>query len=104
MNLFMTIYVGKMRPFKGRFRNNLEILNDFAMTNLTLMMMFFTEWVIHPPAQLLYGTAMIVATSCLISLNMSIVIWTSLKTLRLIYVKYKNRLDHWRENGFRDHN
>jgi hypothetical protein len=88
MNLFMTIYVGKMRPFNGRFRNNLEIFNDFAMTNLTLMMMFFTEWVIYPPSQLLYGTAMIVATSTVISFNMSIVIGTSLKTLRLVYVRY----------------
>ena len=65
------------------------------MTNLTLMIMFFTEWVIYPPAQLLYGTSMIVATSTVISFNMSIVIWTSFNTLRLVYVKYKNIIDHW---------
>ena len=50
MNLFMIIYLSNVKPFIGRFRNRLEIFNDFAMINLTLMMMLFTDWVWYPPS------------------------------------------------------
>jgi hypothetical protein len=49
VNLFMIIYTASIFPFKSRFHNNLEIFNDFSMANISLIMMFFTDWV-NPPA------------------------------------------------------
>jgi hypothetical protein len=89
MNLFMIIYITNIKPFIGRFRNNLEIINDFCMSEVTLMMMCFTDWVAYPPAQSMYGNVMMAMTSLVVSFNMSIVIWTSMRTLNLIYIKNK---------------
>jgi hypothetical protein len=96
MNLLMLIYITNIRPFIGRFRNLLELFNDFAMINISLMMMTFTDWVLYPPTQYFFGTLMMIVTSLVITFNMSIVIWTSMKTFRLIYIKYKRRFNIWR--------
>ena len=55
MNLSVLIYVTAMQPFIGRFRNRMELFNDFAQINLTFHLMFFTEWVGKPEDQYYFG-------------------------------------------------
>ena len=45
LNLACMIYLGYNKPFTSRFKNRLEIFNEFTVMTCTLHMMAFTDWV-----------------------------------------------------------
>jgi hypothetical protein len=90
----MIVYTASILPFKSRFHNYLEILNNFSMTNISLMMMLFTDWV-NPPAQIMYANLMVTIISCIVGVNLVIIVWKSWLNLKLIIIKYYRIFTLW---------
>ena len=45
MNLLMTIYTGYTRSFKIRYRNRVELLNEYQFSVICYFMVVFTDFV-----------------------------------------------------------
>ena len=73
MNLLILIYITEVQPFFGRFRNRIELMNDFGQILLSFHIMYFTDWVSSPDTQVMYGWVMITFTGVMIVINMSII-------------------------------
>jgi hypothetical protein len=90
MNLAVLIYITSIQPFKGRFRNRLELCNDFGQIILTLHLMYFTDWVANPDIQVIFGWEMSSIISLMILANMSLIFKMSFHSLKLIITKHYN--------------
>lgn len=45
-SLFQVIYISKVKPFKESFMNTLEILNEFVVLAVSLMLPAFTDFIV----------------------------------------------------------
>jgi hypothetical protein len=45
MNLLMLIYNGQFKPYHTRFKNRIELFNEFSVTVVTLLMVLYTDFV-----------------------------------------------------------
>jgi hypothetical protein len=88
------IYITSIQPFNGRFRNRIELFNDFGQILLTFHIMYFTDWVGSPDTQVMYGWVMIALSGVFICFNMSVILLTSFMKSRLICKRNYNYQKH----------
>lgn len=48
LNLFSLIYIGQVKPLKGRINNIHEIASEFAIASTTILQVSFTDFVEDP--------------------------------------------------------
>ena len=75
LNLGMLIYLANIQPFKGRFRNRIELFNDFSQINICLFVSLFTPYVTNPVAQDKFGWLMVGLVTLFMMINMVIVVY-----------------------------
>ena len=92
MNLFHLIYVGKIKPFPTKIRNNQELLNELWICTLTFHTMYFTAWV-PLGAQEMYGIITVFVTSGMLAFNVYIVIVQGRRPIKLMLMKCVKRIE-----------
>ena len=75
LNLVMLIYIAQIQPFKGRFRNRIELFNDFGQINISFFLALFTPFMTNPEVQDDYGWLVVGLVSLFMMINMVIVVY-----------------------------
>ena len=90
INLAMTIYIGKTRPFIGSFRNKIELFNEFQFSLICYMTVICTDFVLTLEDQYDGGWIIIVLIINFFFLNMCVVLKSLFKIISLIVEKNYN--------------
>jgi hypothetical protein len=94
LNLFILLYIGGVQPFDTKFKNQIEMFNEFCICILTIQMTLFTDFVGRKDAQFDAGWQMVGVMVVNMFCNLSIVLVIGAKGTRLLVVKYA-RLAWW---------
>ena len=114
MNLGIMTYTAYVNPLIGVLQNRVEIFNELLLCFIAFHMLFFTDWAlgydIHliPDEKLLpdrdliaskylqesYGIGMACLVFFYLSINLSIILYFSLRSVRIVWIKYINLLNH----------
>lgn len=100
----LMIYNGYFQPFTTSQKNRLEICNEIILLQAVYCLILFTEFVPDPVIRYQNGWAMILVTFTLISVNMIVVISTSIKDMvkkgktRYKKYSYENKVKLQHEN------
>ena len=75
LNLGMLIYLAKIQPFQGRFRNRIELFNDFSQINIWLFVSLFTPYVTNPEAQDKFGWLVVALVTLFMMINIVVIVY-----------------------------
>ena len=95
----MSIYIAK-KPFKSRFSNRIEIMNEFFMSSICYTAIVVTDYlstVLKKYEGAWVAIGLVVLT---LFINIAIVVWCSVGNLRLFVVKYRKRARRWAKRTF----
>ena len=95
LNLFCLVFLGLSLPFKTRFKNRLELFNEFTVVTCTLLMMTFTQYVPDVETQYMMGWSMIGVIVFNFLVNLTIIISVAIKLFYLVAKKYYKRIRHF---------
>ena len=87
----LVIFIQWARPLESRFANNMETINEVVTVILQYCLMYFSNFM--PDDKLRHDLGYVyLAVVCLhVIFHMSIMMFSSCKNLRLLYLRYKNR-------------
>jgi hypothetical protein len=91
----MLIYQGLNRPLIERLKNNIELVNEFCITNVSIQMLYFSDWCDDPQAKYMYGWHMCAMIAFNIAFNLYYVFYYGGRGIYLVFIKYKNRISHY---------
>ena len=89
------IYVGKYKPFSGKYENYLELFNEYIVGVCTIIMVSFTQFVKDPFSKFYAGWMSVLYFLLLIFVNVIGIVLTSClsfnKFRKQKYKKFKNK-------------
>jgi hypothetical protein len=91
-NLANGIYIGAMKPFKTRFLNNIEMINELQVTMICFHTIIFTDYVQTLDEQYNAGWIVIILVNVLLLTNIVIVLCSMFHNGSLFFTKYERRL------------
>ena len=86
----MIIYQGQFNPIILPLRNKMENMNEFFIILCTFHLFCYTDWIPDLEVRANIGLFNAYMISLMMLLNMMIVVYYSVKSLHLIYIKYNN--------------
>jgi hypothetical protein len=95
LDTLILVYVGNQRPFKSRMLNNLNLINEAIILNLTTLMMLFTDFCTVRSAQYNLGWIFIIEVILFIFVSFMIMLKGPVRTLYLHIVK-NYRIVKWK--------
>jgi hypothetical protein len=87
----MLYYLLKVRPFTENFNNNLETFNEICILIGTYHLLAFTDFVDDPLLKYKMGWSLIIISLLNIAVNVSIIFWSALVTLKNVILSIKNK-------------
>ena len=90
-NLFMIIFIG-LKPFKFLLNSRIEIMNEYLMSSICYSSIVMTDYLVAVEDKYKGAWFTIGLISMTLSINISIVIWFMLMSLKLILIKYFRKL------------
>lgn len=91
-NLAIMMYVGHELPFKSKFINMHELVNEIFIMTVTTNLILFSDFVLDPNTKYDYGGWSYVILICLcIAFNLLILLFKMAKSVRLVVIKYFRR-------------
>jgi|LauGreDrversion4_2_1035121.scaffolds.fasta_scaffold42063_4 hypothetical protein len=76
--------------------NKMEVFNEFCILLASTHLFWFTDFVPDPEVQYIYGWSIIAVSVLNIIVNMLVMIWMSLPSIKYLYWKLRNRYLEWR--------
>ena len=95
-SVLVLVYITAVRPFELPLMNRMEIFNEFCTLLAATHLFWFTDFVPDPETQCLFGWSLIAVSVLNIVVNMLVMVWTSLSSLKLLYWKLRNMFLEWR--------
>ena len=90
-NLAITIYVGSFTPFKSRYYNRIEIMNELYISFATYQIILFTDFVPDSEEKSKFGWLYTCMMSLHIFSNVILIVFEIIRVVRLIMIKYYRR-------------
>lgn len=87
----MLYYLFKIRPFAENFNNNLETFNELCILIGTYHLIAFTDFVDDSILKYKMGWSLIIISLLNIAVNISIIVWSALVTLKNVILGLKNK-------------
>lgn len=87
----MLYYLLKVRPFAENFNNHLETFNEICILIGTYHLLAFTDFVDDPLLKYKMGWSLIIISLFNIAVNVGIIIWSALVTLKKVVLRIKNK-------------
>ena len=92
MNLLTQIFIGSLKPLKGRRENRFEFFNDISVYLVTYHFMFFSDFIPEQETQFQIGWSCIIFTLLCIAINMVPIIKELINTIVLFLKFMYNRI------------
>lgn len=92
LNLTSLIYLGQQQPFDNRFKNRIEMFNEFTVCICSMLMMCFTNFIPEIETQSFMGWQMIGVIVINCAVNVTIIVSIGGRGLWLIGLKYYRRI------------
>jgi len=90
------IYFTLVGPFELPIMNKIEIFNEFCILLACTHLFWFTDFVPDPEIQYLLGWSLITVSVLNIIVNMLLMAWMSIPSLKMLYWKLRNKFLEWR--------
>jgi hypothetical protein len=87
----MLYYLLKVRPFVENFNNYLETFNEICILIGTYHLLAFTDFVDDPQLKYRMGWSLIIISLLNIGVNVTIIVWSALVTMRKVILAIKNK-------------
>ena len=94
--MVVLMYLAAVGPFDTPLMNRMEVFNEFCILLASTHLFWFTDYVPDPEIQYLYGWSLIGVSIFNIIINMLVMLWMSLSSLKLLYWKLRNKFLEWR--------
>lgn len=95
LSLFVFVYVGVVRPFKLRFTNNQNLLNEYVIVTLTTYSVIFTDFCRVPNAQYNIGWMYLGVVLIYIICSFVVLLTPTFRSICLYSLKYYRIVDYW---------
>ena len=88
LNLSSLIYLGQNQPWDNRFKNRMEMFNEWTVFQCSMLMMTFSPYVAEIEMQSFMGWAMIGTIVINSLINVMVIVFIGGRGVYLIVVKY----------------
>lgn len=95
-SILMIIYITYVKPFEIRLLNLLEIFNEYSILVATYHLYSFTAFVPDPETQYQMGWSIIGITVFNMAVNVFIMIYKSIQSLKIAYKRIKYKYLMWK--------